>query len=386
MKTVAAPVFAVSLAVAVSANAGEYKVYFGNLHAHTSYSDGKLTPREAYEYARDKGKLDFMTVTDHMESMTTEEWQEEHTQADAVNQDGVFVALQGYEWGSPPFNHLNFWQTDKFFDVDSYFYDDIKTFWKQVVNLKTDPIVQFNHPDWQDDHTAYPKFNWDYFEPYPAMDGIAKLIEIKEPGHEKSWQLSLDKGWHASPVFNQDNHSADWGTQNDCRAAIWMESLSRAGMIEAMKAGRTYSTCDKNAVMWLKGNGQWMGSRTAMKPVSLEWSLSDPDSADLFTKIEIVGTGGIVLYTETPNAASATGTFTADPGNSSTAWYYLRATINNKTMLYSAPVYYDESLDAGVQDSGPYDGRIPFDGGGDVLSGAEPSESSACSCSALRID
>ena len=39
--------------------------YFGNLHAHTSYSDGTGTPEEAFSYAQDTGNLDFIAVTEH---------------------------------------------------------------------------------------------------------------------------------------------------------------------------------------------------------------------------------------------------------------------------------------------------------------------------------
>lgn len=46
-------------------SAEPYRVYFGSLHAHTRYSDGSGTPAEAFTYARDTGKLDFMAVTEH---------------------------------------------------------------------------------------------------------------------------------------------------------------------------------------------------------------------------------------------------------------------------------------------------------------------------------
>lgn len=39
-------------------------VYFGNLHAHTVYSDGSGAPDEAFDAAREAG-LDFMAITEH---------------------------------------------------------------------------------------------------------------------------------------------------------------------------------------------------------------------------------------------------------------------------------------------------------------------------------
>ena len=41
------------------------QVFFGNLHSHTSYSDGSGTPEEAYAHARDVAHLDFLAITEH---------------------------------------------------------------------------------------------------------------------------------------------------------------------------------------------------------------------------------------------------------------------------------------------------------------------------------
>ncbi|HBF38652.1 MAG TPA: hypothetical protein DDW50_15205, partial [Firmicutes bacterium] len=51
-----------------------YQTYFGYLHAHTSFSDGSGTPEEAYQYAREIGKLDFFAITDHGELIIFWPW------------------------------------------------------------------------------------------------------------------------------------------------------------------------------------------------------------------------------------------------------------------------------------------------------------------------
>src|SRR5262245_38755338 len=43
-------------------------VYFGNLHSHTSYSDGSGIPEDAYTHARDVAKVDFLAITEHNHS------------------------------------------------------------------------------------------------------------------------------------------------------------------------------------------------------------------------------------------------------------------------------------------------------------------------------
>ena len=59
-----------TLAIAVlvalmSTEAHAQEVFFGNLHSHTSISDGSSTPRVAYRHARDVAELDFLAITEH---------------------------------------------------------------------------------------------------------------------------------------------------------------------------------------------------------------------------------------------------------------------------------------------------------------------------------
>ena len=49
-------------------------VFFGNLHSHTSYSDGSGTPTDAYLHARDVAGLDFLAITEHNHKNSTERY------------------------------------------------------------------------------------------------------------------------------------------------------------------------------------------------------------------------------------------------------------------------------------------------------------------------
>ena len=53
-------------------------LYKGELHAHTSDSDGVGTPRDAYIYARDVAGLDFFAVTDHSNSSSSATYHKTH--------------------------------------------------------------------------------------------------------------------------------------------------------------------------------------------------------------------------------------------------------------------------------------------------------------------
>jgi hypothetical protein len=62
-----AAAFAITLVMspALPVAQADLTVFFGNLHSHTSLSDGSGTPAEAYEHARDTAGLDFLALTEH---------------------------------------------------------------------------------------------------------------------------------------------------------------------------------------------------------------------------------------------------------------------------------------------------------------------------------
>ena len=50
-------------ALLVLAPQDQPKVFFGNLHSHTSFSDGSGSPEDAFKHARDTAEVDFLAIT-----------------------------------------------------------------------------------------------------------------------------------------------------------------------------------------------------------------------------------------------------------------------------------------------------------------------------------
>ena len=73
-------------ALLLLASASAQNVYFGNLHSHTSYSDGSGTPDEAFTHARDVARLDFLAITEHNHAAA------ENGAKDRA--DGILIATQ----------------------------------------------------------------------------------------------------------------------------------------------------------------------------------------------------------------------------------------------------------------------------------------------------
>lgn len=331
----------------IGCNKGEFSVYYGTLHSHTSYSDGEGTPEEAYAYARDIGKLDIFALTDHLEQLylppPTDKWEKTLKAADDANEDGVFVALAGYEYGSafdlegePPFiyssGHNNVFFIDYLMPIVQVDYEE---FYKYVIDCPS-CIVQFNHPG--EEYQS----NWDNFAYNSAVDVKMKTFELSGAGN--TWPIyftALDKGWHISPVWNEDNHNPDWGTQGEARTGFWLLSLTREGVKDALQNLRTFSTTDKNAsIEMFTEEGCFMGSDISGKLfTTLTIIAIDNDINDGFSNIEIYTNSQRLLGTYNCNNQNVC-IWKIEVNLKSSGYILARALQTDGGILVSSPIWF----------------------------------------------
>ncbi|MCQ2427798.1 MAG: CehA/McbA family metallohydrolase [Clostridia bacterium] len=264
-------------------------LYIGELHSHTSDSDGIGTPTEAYEYAKNTAKMDFYAVTDHSNSHSEQVYFEGHVAvADAMNQPGRFVALSGYEqtygMSTGYSGHLNSINSSVFTKNSMFLYD----YYKKMAETEG-ALVQFNHPG----------YSWGNFNEYEGRtdeyDNVVNLYEFKGSSYDNEWALCLAKGWHVSPMHNEDNHTGQWGTVNEAVGVVLSPSLTRQNIVEAMAMNRSYTTTDQSLKIYFSINGTWMGGRLdAPSSLDVTVHLSTEKRTGL-GNIYIVGEDNIVV-------------------------------------------------------------------------------------------
>jgi hypothetical protein len=76
----------------------ENRIYWGDPHWQTFFSDGIRCPEELYAFARDEAFLDFGAISDHMEGVTDRQWDYFQAVTNDFNAPGRFVTLVGQEW------------------------------------------------------------------------------------------------------------------------------------------------------------------------------------------------------------------------------------------------------------------------------------------------
>lgn len=274
-------------------DAGKMKMYFGNLHSHTAYSDGQGTPEEAFTWARDVAGYDFYVVTDHAEQIRYREWRDTGKQADAFNDNGTFVAMRGFEWSHLAAGHINVYNTDWY--VSSITRPTLRSFYRWLD--WNDGLAQFNHPG----REPLVFHDLDY-KSSVADNFFAIETGNKGTGNNDSEYLAyypdaLQNGWAVAPTNNQDNHSLNTNTH---RTVIVAPELSRAALLDAMRNRRLYSSDDPNIEVIFKQGGTWMGGTvTAADTNDARFTISVKDDEPV-NRIALLDTSGNVVTEKVP--------------------------------------------------------------------------------------
>jgi hypothetical protein len=289
-------------------------LYFGDLHAHTSFSDGArgTRPADAYAAAKTAG-ADFMATTDHQGSLTSAEWATTLADAAAANVEhaSTFVAMPAYEAWVVGIGEINVFSTASWpkyptgKGADKANSGHHGNRWLSLPEAYDwlageGAVGQWNHP------TAYAGKSSENFVDFAdrteARDQGMGMIEIfNDVVYESSYVRALDAGWHVMPTANSDTHNADWISGSDVRTVLLAPSLDAGALYEAMSLGRGYATVDKNLEVRFTVNDRVMGATLDQAPASVEArvQVDDPDASadDAVTKVEIVSDGGAVVAT-----------------------------------------------------------------------------------------
>lgn len=364
----------------------DYQLYFGQLHSHTTYSDGSGSLESALEYVKnlpESANVDFVSFTDHSNyfdksgeanpeaalydmskatSYSQETWASyKNTVADFNASQSDIVAIAGFEmtWSGGP-GHINTFNTPGIVSRNNTTLNNktadagMKAYYALLSQQEgSGSISQFNHPG-----ATFGTFS--DFAYYDAIiDSRMFLVEVGNGegaigagGYYPSYEyyiMALDKGWHVAPTNNQDNHKGKWGNANDARDVILTDDFSEEGLYEAIRNYRVYATEDKNLEINYTLNGEMLGTVIEEVPetADINVTLYDPDASDSISKVEVVVNSGAVAYTWDDPAQLASGELSCSiPARYS--YYFIRVTQGDGDIAVTAPVWVGETLKLGI--------------------------------------
>ena len=343
-----------------------YTPYFGNLHSHSSYSDGVQTPADAFAFARLAAPtpLDFLAVTDHNHSgagMHLPSYTLGMAEAAAANSDGDFVAIWGQEWGIiATGGHANVFEAPVLFGWEPGNYDvfvaegDYTGLYTAVLANPPSgypPFVEWCHPNSGDFNSfAVTNDGKAVVSLMALITGPAFSTSVTESevgsttGNEALFLDALRKGYRVSPAGDQDNHNATWGASTQTRTVALCAGKTKSEILGALASGRNYASQDHNTKVQFSADGHPMGSAwTTPDDVQFAVRVIDPDPGDGVAQVDLFrGITGV------SNAAVVATSY----GSSSFAWrertkfavdteahYYFRIRMNDNANIWSGPVY-----------------------------------------------
>ena len=350
--------------------------YYGNLHAHSSYSDGNkdnnlLVPSDNYAYAKNSLCMDFLGLSDHNHStagMHISNWQLGLNQAAAASNSN-FLALYGMEWGVISngghvlvygSNQLIGWETNNYniYVPKSDYTGTPQTtgttgLFRTLNNMGGNSFATFAHPGFSD-------FNDLGNLPLNVIADSAVIGSAVASGNAFStnntysdppaafgyldyYTRMLAKGYHIGPMMDHDSHNSNFGRSNNNRLVVMAASLNSNDFYSAMHRMNFYASEDCDTRVALTLNNQPMGSiifGTAAPAITV--SAVDPTNPSSVPTIRIMyGIAGsniapVKIYSASAKIISFTD-FSLPAG--SNAYYYADITIKGKRTI-TAPIWY----------------------------------------------
>jgi hypothetical protein len=340
------------------------QAYHGDIHNHSSYSDGSLTPADAFAHGKAAG-FDFMAITDHSYAIDDTEWANTLDQVNAATIPGTFIALRGFEYTQGAEGHINVYNTTRHacrtntgaaycdympnleagVTVDGFYH------WLSITGTQAldgaGTVAQFNHPGWIN-------FNdWTY---HPEVSPTMKLEEVGNGSgtsyvfSEEEFIRSLDYGWKIGATNNADTHSPFWGTNTDHRTGVWLPALTKTELLAALEARRTFATEDKNYALKMRANGAWMGSEIPNTgSIAFDISGSDPDAeGSSAAVVQLISFNGeVVTETQTTSTFSWQPIVPVAPG---VHYFYVKVTQADGDRIVSSPIWTEASANVALTD------------------------------------
>ena len=276
----------------------QYRVYWGDTHAHTNLAEGQGTIDNFFYYARHDAGLDFVTLSEHDIWMDDSEWTALREAVKKYDDPPNFTTFLAYEWTAivELGGHHNVFfrtpnerarvpiqETDGLWDL----FDGLDA------NFDPSEVMLIPHAhipgDWR---LAHPKY-----EP---------LVEIVSMHGTFEWfgNYYLRNGHTVGFVGATDDHAGRPGYSGGLRngplqqfgglAAVLAPKLDSGTIFDAMQERLAYATNGQRTILDLRLNGELMGRRMDYAPArTIEGQVmatAPIDTIDVIKNSEVVST------------------------------------------------------------------------------------------------
>jgi hypothetical protein len=268
------------------------RVIFADLHGHSALSDGRGSPRGYFAFARERGRVQVAALTDHDWQLEPPEFREMVDAADAANVPGQFIALAGIEtniqghevalfFDPAPVRDLlklgaaggafTIWEETDFGATGAQFAPRPR----QLLQRLRKSVVTASHTTLaRGMGTAHPRVGrlpaQACIEMYSAhgsseCPNCPRAVSSEgsdEDGPVSDVRAHLDSNPTLCLLGTGDSHDGRpgdtrWGPFTGGLTGMEVEELTREGVLDALRTGRTWATTGERSILELdEGGGQ----------------------------------------------------------------------------------------------------------------------------------
>ena len=349
--------------------------YFGNLHSHSSYSDGNKDdtskkPEDDYAFAKTAMNLDFLGISEHNHTqagMSLANWKPGIDAAKNATTSN-FVAMHGMEWGVISggghvivygIDSLIGWEPgeNQIFVPKSVYTGSTGLF--RIINRHgLNAIATLAHPNTTDynnisatlDLGADSAIVGTALESGPAF---STNVTYSDPANSMNYlsyyNRMLARGYRIGANIDHDNHNLTFGKHTKARLVVLAPALTENDLLDAMKKMRFYASQDSAARITFTANKQPLGSifTTSGAP---EFSITSSTTSPITSIKLMYGTpkSGI---NPVEIASSTNGTLTYTHialNNLATGYYYADIVEMDGSRIITSPIWFTRN-DASVK-------------------------------------
>lgn len=353
--------------------------YFGNMHAHTSYSDGNkdslvsgmTTPLQGFNYARQSSQIDFYGISEHNHYSAGMPapiyYQKGLADANTATVDGQFVAMYGMEWGVISsgghmlvygFDSLCGWD---FGPQEIYVPEADYSKLYSVINRKSNSFAYLAHPQYDDYNNLFSQslnvaadkaIVGMAMRSGPAFSTNSNYSNPSSSSYVSRYNDALKRGYHVGPGIDHDTHNSVFGRQSAARLVVLAPLLNRAEIYNAFRQRRFYASDDWNVEVNFTIQNQPMGSviTNAGNP-SLSLSMNDPDGENVSSITVFSGVSGSGNAPTQLTVINSTSSFnyTHAAATNVTYYYYLYIVQADGDKIWTAPIWYTRNDNVNIQ-------------------------------------
>ncbi len=356
--TAAARINGVSNPIVTDGSFGPDKIFFGDVHTHTQCSDGRLPLEQKYrELALHRG-CDFWCLTDHAYDLTTERTARIKEVLAAHNEDDRFVTIPGYEWtcsdghGKPcarkMYGHRNV-----------HFRGDMEVVCDGISPLSNTPqtlvdalnktgqeYVVFNHF-----HCGDPQSFHEVDEGFEVSSWCGNWFRDTRADAKTFPHASLadlcDHGFRGAVVAGSDHGSEAYYTGLPAElTAVCTDRLTRDGVFDALKQGRTYATTGQKVLLRFTVNDVPPGRDQDDVAGAVRAIRITIGSALPVVGIQIVRNGENWRNLQPSTELVQTFEITDDDAATVSGYYYVRIRTAQGHVTWSSPVFFNTADEA----------------------------------------